>query len=214
MFVKLISIEGNIGAGKSTMIDILRKKYQNNPQLFFMQEPVDLWTDVKNKNGNTILTEFYANPTKYAFCFQVMAFTTRMQKLQEVLDFAKQSGCESPIIIMERSLDADKEIFAKMLRDSLTMDDLEYQVYEMYSKTTLEKYAVDSIVWLKTTTDECARRIITRGREGELIDREYLDGCDQYHQKWLGDHPSVFPIADNCGYNEDALDQFLFTPCK
>jgi hypothetical protein len=40
---RLVSIEGNIGSGKSTLIEKLKKKHQNNKKILFLQEPVGLW---------------------------------------------------------------------------------------------------------------------------------------------------------------------------
>ena len=52
----IISIEGNIGSGKSSVIRELKKKYK---QFYYLEEPVDSWTNVKDDNGNTILDLFY-----------------------------------------------------------------------------------------------------------------------------------------------------------
>ena len=51
----LISIEGNIGAGKSTLIESLKLK---NPTWNFVDEPVGMWSSLKDDNGNSILLEF------------------------------------------------------------------------------------------------------------------------------------------------------------
>ena len=44
---KIISIEGNIGSGKSTLVEELRKKFGNNEKVCFLQEPVDIWNTIK-----------------------------------------------------------------------------------------------------------------------------------------------------------------------
>ena len=69
----IVSLEGNIGAGKSTIIDILRQKYKTEPdkyfgklakeKIVFMQEPVDVWTSVCDSvTGESILQKFYKDP--------------------------------------------------------------------------------------------------------------------------------------------------------
>ena len=60
----IIAIEGNIGSGKSTMVDFLKSQY-NNKILFgrkvvFLQEPVKQWEEI-NSDGVNILEKFYAN---------------------------------------------------------------------------------------------------------------------------------------------------------
>ena len=70
----IISIEGNIGSGKSTLLEQLRTKYKNNKQIVFINEPVDEWDTIKDEDGQTILSKFYKNQSKYAFSFQMMAY--------------------------------------------------------------------------------------------------------------------------------------------
>ena len=82
----IISIEGNIGSGKSTFLTYL-KKYINgvnmngNSNIQFIQEPVDEWNEIKDSNGESILEKFYNNQKEYAFSFQIMAYITRLRKL-------------------------------------------------------------------------------------------------------------------------------------
>jgi signal recognition particle GTPase len=40
---RIVSLEGNIGAGKSTLIEKLKKKYNGNPKILFLPEPVNIW---------------------------------------------------------------------------------------------------------------------------------------------------------------------------
>jgi deoxycitidine kinase/deoxyguanosine kinase len=65
----LISIEGNIGAGKSTLIETLKTRF---PNVVFVDEPVDVWSTVTDKDGTTILEKYYADQKRYAFAFQMM----------------------------------------------------------------------------------------------------------------------------------------------
>jgi deoxyguanosine kinase len=106
----LISIEGNIGAGKSTLIELLKTKF---PSVVFVDEPVDVWGTVKDSRGVTILEKYYENQTRYAFAFQMMAFITRVSRLRTALESNPHS-----IIVTERSVFTDREIFAKMLHDA------------------------------------------------------------------------------------------------
>ena len=58
----IISIEGNIGSGKSTLVKKLKEK---NPSWYFLQEPVDVWKSVSDIDGNNILSEFYKDKKRY-----------------------------------------------------------------------------------------------------------------------------------------------------
>ena len=61
----ILSIEGNIGSGKSTLMEELKKAYENNPNIVFLKEPVDEWNNICDKDGNTMLSKFYADQKKY-----------------------------------------------------------------------------------------------------------------------------------------------------
>ena len=77
----ILSIEGNIGSGKSTIIDYLKKKYNKdniNNEIVFLPEPVDEWETIKDEENNTILQKFYADQKKYSFTFQIMAYISRL----------------------------------------------------------------------------------------------------------------------------------------
>ena len=83
---RIITLEGNIGAGKSTLLEKLHEKYQHDPTIIFLKEPVDTWEQIKDEtSGDTILKMFYANPAKYAFPFQIMAYITRLSLLVQII---------------------------------------------------------------------------------------------------------------------------------
>jgi deoxyadenosine/deoxycytidine kinase len=181
----IISIEGNIGAGKTTILNKLQEKFRDNKDVVFVREPVDLWEKFKDSDGTNMLTKFYQDPKKYAFAFQIMAFTTRAQLLrQAILD-----NPESNVFFCERSLESDKEIFAKMLHHDGMMDEIMFQVYNHSFQEYLkkcDKISLDHIFYLDVSPDECAKRIQKRGREGEdKISEIYLKRCHDYHNEWL-----------------------------
>ena len=85
--ILIFSIEGNIGSGKSTLVNLLNKNILSidNKTVVFIQEPVDIWNSIKDKNGTTILEKFYENQEKYAFSFQMMAYISRIHILKETM---------------------------------------------------------------------------------------------------------------------------------
>lgn len=177
----VIAIEGNIGAGKSTLLRELEQTFSSE-YVVCMQEPVDLWERVCDQQGTTILSKFYEDPRKYSFPFQIMAYTSRLETFHRIM--REHSKCR--VIICERSLEADKHIFANMLHDDGYIDPISYQVYEMLYKNTVREFSVDFIVYLDTLPEVCHRRIELRSRQGEgNITREYLEKCKQYYDRWL-----------------------------
>jgi deoxyadenosine/deoxycytidine kinase len=194
---RLISLEGNIGAGKSTFIEHMKSVFQDDEEIIFLQEPVDIWESV-SQDGQNMLQLFYKNPTKYSFAFQILAFTTRLRMIKKAVADAMKPDSTVKTIVMERSLEADKHIFAKMLYDEGKIEPCEFQVYQMMSEDGLSDCSADGIIWLATEAEECHKRIGTRGREGEEgIDIQYLQTCGVYHGEWLGaDLGFVFRIDD------------------
>jgi deoxyadenosine/deoxycytidine kinase len=74
----IISIDGNIGSGKSTLYTDLQKHYQDRTDICFVPEPVDDWTKIVDAENTPILTNLYKNTKKYAFRFQMMAYISRL----------------------------------------------------------------------------------------------------------------------------------------
>ncbi len=181
----IIAIEGNIGAGKSTLLRHLKSSFDHLPKgdIVFMQEPVDLWESVRDEvTGETILSKFYADKDKYAFAFQIMAYTSRLEAFRRIV--SENPHCR--VIVCEMSLEADRHIFAKMLHDDGTIDSVSYQVYEMLFKNTSSEFVIDMAVYLDTDPKKCIERIGKRAREGESkIDESYLARCKQYYDEWM-----------------------------
>jgi len=171
----IVSIEGNIGAGKSTLLALLKEHF---PNAYFVPEPVDEWETIRDKTGKTILERYYADPKKYAFSFQMMAFITRVKLLK--------SAPKDRLVIIERSVYTDSEVFAKMLYDSGKLDDIEYSIYLKWFDELVGDLKIDKIVYLKTSHLTCLSRIKNRNRDGEHIAPSYIADCQYYHDRWLG----------------------------
>ena len=184
----IVSIEGNIGSGKTTIVENLEKYYNlqlekdDKDSIIFLREPVDVWKTISDKNGETILEKFYNNTQKFSFAFQVMAYSTRTAKLQETIK--NNPNCK--IIICERSLEADNNVFAKMLKDSNNMEEVEYQIYEHFYNTRKQDMNLDAVIYIDASPNVCLQRVKKRNRDGEdSISYEYLQTCKDYHDNWL-----------------------------
>lgn len=182
--VKIYSCEGNIGAGKTTLISHLEQmcKVIENKKIILLREPVDIWEQVCDEEGKNILKHFYLEPEKYAFAFQILAFTTRLSILKNTIK--ENPHCD--IIICERSIYADGNIFAKMLHDDKQIDTIHYEIYKKMYDDGINDFPLTGVIYLTIPPEECARRIIKRGRAGEEnIPIEYLNKCHNYHESWL-----------------------------
>lgn len=181
----LISIEGNIGAGKTTILKMISDMYSTSQdKIVFLKEPVELWYNIKDESGKTMLENFYENPKKNAFAFQIMACVTRTSIIKNAMK--ENKNCE--IVLCERSIEADSKIFAKMLYDDGLMSKMEHSIYMLLYNENIADYSVDGIIYISTNPDKCYERVQKRNREGESnIEMDYLVKCDKYHMDWLLD---------------------------
>ena len=202
----VVSIEGNIGAGKTTIIENLQKHLGNNKSIVFLREPVDVWDTVKGANGETMLQKFYEDPKQNAFPFQVMAYATRLSLIRKTI--AENPDCD--VIICERSIDADKQIFAKMLHDDGMINDMNFQIYNLFAREYAVEFALDGIVYIDSDAEVCHARIMKRSRLGEGgIELGYLQKCRRYHEEWLcNDHIPILKLDTNADvtYNAEDVD--------
>ena len=176
----IISIEGNIVSGKSTLVSELEKYFKDNNNIGFLQEPVDIWNTIKDENGTTILEKFYENNEKYAFQFQMMAYISRLSIMKNAI---KQNKYK--YIISERSLYTDSNIFAKMLYDDKKISEIEYSIYKMWFEEFINDIPLTKIIYVKADPQISLERVITRNRLGENIPLSYLQRCHDYHENWL-----------------------------
>ena len=175
----IVSIEGNIGTGKSTLIKMM-ENFKTSKPIIFLQEPVDEWTKITDKEGEPILTKFYADSKKWAFSFQMMAYISRLAILRKTIRENPES-----IILSERSLLTDKWVFAKMLHDDGIICDIDYKIYMNWFDEFFNDVRYDKIVYLRTDPKCSNERIKKRARDGENIELSYLEKCHKYHDDWI-----------------------------
>lgn len=188
--VTLVSFDGDIGSGKSTMMKKAEEYYKNNANVIFAEEPVRKWNQIRDKNGTEMLKLFYQDQEKHAFKFQIMAFVSRLAGLREIVNANKGKNI---VIITERSLYTDKEIFAKMLYDQGKMSDVEHQIYLTLFDEFASEFEVNKVVYIRTDPAKCHERIHIRAREGEeLIPLAYLEECHRYHEAFLDKDRGLF----------------------
>lgn len=176
----IISVEGNIGSGKSTFLDMLKMKYASNQDIVFIDEPLDSWNKITDMEGKTMLEKFYSDKEKHGFAFQMMAYISRLAQLKKTIDTFPNA-----IIVTERSLLTDRHVFAKMLYDEGYIEHAHYKIYLEWFNTFIKDMAIEKIIYLKTSPEKSYERIQRRNRKGETIPISYIEQCHEYHEMWL-----------------------------
>ena len=207
--IYFFGIEGNIGVGKSTLLKNIKHtlgNYYNNMPIIYLQEPVELWENIKDKNNENILEKFYKDNKKYSFSFQMMALISKLEYLNNIID--KYREC---IVISDRSVFTDKNIFAKMLYDSDNMEEINYKIYNRWFDHYTKKVELTGIIYLHSNPEICFKRIKERNRKGEIISLEYLTKCHQYHELWLNTEKDILFVDATVNKTEegDVYDQHI-----
>lgn len=188
--VILVSIEGNIGAGKSTVLNALRKKH---PHWNYIDEPLDTWTSLKNEDGTNLLELFYNDQRRWSYTFQNCAVLSRFRNIEQAIQkkhsdaWDSNTPLKSNIFITERCLDTDYHVFAKMLHDDKMIDALEFSLYEKWFKLLKETATpLSAIVYIDTPPAVCDQRIKGRARDGEGgIPLDYLTRLTDFQNTWV-----------------------------
>jgi len=185
---KIISFEGNISAGKSTIFEYV--KTLNRPYSF-VDEPVSDWLAIKDKDGKNALECFYADQKKNSFCFQVLAYITRLKKIINTIT-------NNPnIVITERCLETDKYVFAKMLYEAGNISSIEWETYNYWFNSFIDEVKVDLIIYIKTDPYICYERIKKRNRvEEKSVPLDYLLNCHAVHEEWINSTETKVCIVD------------------
>lgn len=167
---KFISIEGNIGSGKSTVLKIIR---ENFPDLVILDEPLSSWEKVGENQDVNLLGMYYEDPKRWGFTFQIHALFTRLKKWGEYTSLEN-----SAVKVSERSLLSDRYVFASIMRDMDFLNEAEHEIYlQCYKEMcNMKKIAnVQGIIYIQCDPNTCSERIKKRNREGEsTIPLDYL----------------------------------------
>lgn len=198
----IVSIEGNIGSGKSTLVQELKDaNLYPHSKVCFLQEPVDEWNKIAD-NGETIIEKYYKDQNKYAFQFQMMAYISRLSQIKN----AMKNNYD--IIFTERSVMSDKNVFAKMLYNDGILSETEHMIYTNWHDNFISEIPEAIIVYLKTDPEIADERVKKRGRPGEDIPLEYLRKCSDYHNQWIESDKHENIILDG---NKKDLEKWMNT---
>lgn len=183
-------VEGNIGAGKSTFLQLLRDKL-HLPIVF---EPHTKWQNVEGTQEN-ILDLFYKDTNRWAYTFQTYAFVTRVMVQQE---HAKRNP--GGVQILERSVFSDRYCFAKNAFEMGSMNALEWKLYQEWFTWLVENYTTKpaGFIYLQVDPDVCHDRLRKRARSEETtVSLDYLQKLHNKHERWLVNQQAVEPYLAN-----------------
>lgn len=185
----IISVQGNIGSGKSTLVAAMKQGIKGEqgmelPSWVFVDEPVDDWMKITDADGTDILSLFYQDQEKHAFSFQMMAYISRLDLLKKALYGLPQ------FVVSERSLEADKEVFEKMLHNDGHISKIEHEIYIKWFDHFASDCSTDKVIYLRCDPTVAYKRVLARNRPGETITLEYLQKCHDAHEMWLSQLPS------------------------
>ena len=134
-----------------------------------------------------MLDLLYSDPKTHSFAFQMMAYITRLKTLQR----ARQEN-PGAIIVTERCLQTDCEVFAKMLRASGDILDIHWKIYEQWASTLSPEFQPDLYIYVSANPETSLQRVKLRNRTSESsISLEYLKGCHERHETWLHSDPAM-----------------------
>ena len=181
----MILLEGNIGAGKTTV----GKALAASGVFGFLEEPTKAW---REGFANNMLELFYNDTKRWAFTFQICAFITRAKTWSEVLALTDHTR-----VLLERSIFCDRYVFAENCYRTGLLTASEYQLYCGLWEFLVSNYCQepDTIIYLRTPPETCLNRIEARGRPEEMgITLEYLQQLEGLHDEWLLNDPRVISL--------------------
>jgi len=164
---KFITIAGNIGAGKSSLVHLLSQKLEWEP--FF--EPVA---------NNPYLSDFYADMHAWGFHSQIYFLSNRLKVYKDLLD------CPNSVIL-DRSIYEDAEIFARNLYVQGFISPRDYETYQNIYQTLLHFLPTpDLVVYLRASVETLLSRIRHRNRDYEKnISEDYLLQLNDMYEAWV-----------------------------
>ncbi len=192
---KFIAVAGNIGAGKSSLVEFLQARYDFQP----VYEPFET---------NPYLDDFYRDMRSWAFQSQLYFLT---HKFRLHLTLPELAGT----VVQDRTIYEDAEIFCQNLFDGGHMSRRDFSTYmELYESMGRVLQPPDLMIYLRCSTTAIRRRIRKRGRVSEQdIPLRYLKKLNALYEGWIGRYdasPVLVWDSERLDYLSDMVDRIEF----
>ena len=162
-----IAIAGNIGAGKTSLTDLLSKHYKWQGHF---EEVVE----------NPYLDDFYHQMERWSFNLQIYFLNSRFGQLIEIQKSGKN-------VIQDRSIYEDAHIFAPNLHAMGLLSQRDYQNYKsLFELMENMVTGPDLMIYLRSSIPNLVGNIHKRGREFEnSISIDYLSRLNERYEAWI-----------------------------
>jgi len=164
---RTIAIAGNMGSGKSTLVEFLARTYGVMP----FYEPND---------ENPYLSDFYKDMKRWAFQSQLY-FLSNKFRLHQELD--RQEG----VVALDRTIFEDAEIFATALLQMRKISKRDWETYQGFYHAILDAIRPpDLMIYLRCSMRPLRQRIRLRGRKMEQdVPLAYLTRLERLYEAWI-----------------------------
>lgn len=162
-----IAIAGNIGAGKSTLTELLSERF--------------CWEPFYEANAeNPYLADFYTDMKRWSFHSQVFFLGKRLEAHRLLVDHPTS-------VVQDRTVYEDAEIFARNLYEQGAMTTRDYDAYwALYRAVSSFLPPPDLLIYLQSSVDTLITHIARRGRDYErAIEREYLERLNHLYDQLI-----------------------------
>ncbi len=189
--LKHIAVSGNIGAGKTTLSEMLGKHYN--------------WdVEYEDANTNPYLSDFYEDMQRWSFNLQIYFLNSRFQQLLDI------RGGER-IVIQDRTIYEDANIFAPNLHEMGLMSKRDFENYStLFDVMTSQVQPPDLLIYLKASIPKLVEHIQKRGREYEgSISLDYLKRLNEKYNNWIDNYTEgnlLIIDADNTDFKSNKSD--------
>ncbi len=162
-----IAIAGNIGAGKTSLAELLAKHYKWEAHF---EDVID----------NPYLDDFYNHMERWSFNLQIYFLKSRFQQLLKIKESKK-------LIIQDRTIYEDAHIFAPNLKAMGLMNQRDFKNYqELFELLESLIKGPDLLVYLRSSIPNLVNKIHKRGRDYEnSISIDYLSRLNERYEAWI-----------------------------